>query len=281
MITKVKLTEISSLGKSTRIAIVVGLGLLFLMSIYLIFNRNQKIKDWPEIEKNGRLYVLADSSSIGFSNKKGDVSGFQYEIVKAFADTMGLELAVTEENNILKSISLLQSGEYNIIANFTPTTTEFNDKVKFTQPFFSTRQVLVQKMISDSVAQPRTIKRVLELGNDSIYIPENSAYKLRLQYLSDEIANPIVIIELADKSTEQMVQMVACGKIKQTICDERFAQKLKEKYPVLDISVPIGFDQNMAWMVHIKSPLLLEKLNEFLSDFVGSPAYWAIYQKYY
>lgn len=266
--------------QNTRFAIAFGLFLLIVVAIFLIFNRNQKIKDWPDIVKNGRLYVLADSSSIGFSNKKGDVSGFQYEIVKAFADTMGLELAVTEENNISKSINSLQSGEYNIIANFTPITSEFKEKVNFTTAFFSSRQVLVQLMKNDS-GQHKLLKKTLELVNDTIYIAENSAYKLRLQHLSDEIANPIVIIELKDKSTEQIVQMVASGKIKQTICDERFAQKLKEKFPLLDISVPIGFDQNMAWMVHTKSPILLTKLNEFLSDFIGSPAYWTIYQKYY
>lgn len=266
--------------KNIRIAIASGLLLIIFGAVYFIFNRNQKIKDWPDIVKNGRLNVLADSSSIGFSNIKGEVSGFQYEIVKVFADTMGLELAITEQNNISESISSLQSGDYDIIANFTPITSELNNKVKFTKPFFISRQVLVQILKADS-GQHKMVKKALELANDTIYIPEDSAYKLRLANLSDEIANPIVIIELKDKSTEQMVKLVVAGKIKQTICDERLAQKLKQKYLQIDISVPISFDQNMAWLVHTKSPLLLEKLNEFLNDFVGSPAYWAIYQKYY
>jgi membrane-bound lytic murein transglycosylase F len=266
--------------KNIRIAIASGLLLLIFGAIFCIFNRNLKIKDWPDIEKNGRLYVLADSSSIGFSNIKGEVSGFQYEIVKAFADTLGLELAITEENNISKSISSLQSGDYDIIANFTPITSELTDKVKFSKPFFISRQVLVQLLKADS-GQHKMVKKALELANDTIYISKDSAYKLRLAHLSNEIANPIVIIELKDKSTEQMVKLVAAGKIKQTICDERLAQKLKQKYPLIDISVPIGFDQHLAWMVHTESPLLLKKLNEFLSDFVGSPAYWSIYKKYY
>jgi len=78
-----------------------------------------------------------------------------------------------------------------------------------------------------------------------------------------------------------MVRMVSTGQIKYTICNEQFAQKLKLKYPNIDVSLPIGFAQQQAWVVHPNSPLLLEKLNEFLDDFIGSSAYWNIYRKYY
>jgi len=56
---------------------------------------------------------------------------------------------------------------------------------------------------------------------------------------------------------------------------------LKVKFPNIDVSLPIGFAQQQAWVVHPNSPLLLEKLNEFLDDFIGSSAYWNIYRKYF
>jgi len=78
-----------------------------------------------------------------------------------------------------------------------------------------------------------------------------------------------------------MVCLVAKGKINLTICDEQFARKLKFKYPNIDVSLPISFAQEQAWAVHPDSPKLLESLNEFLDDFIGSSAYWSIYRKYY
>ena len=104
---------------------------------------------------------------------------------------------------------------------------------------------------------------------------------MRLNHLSNEIAEPIHIIEIKNKSSEQMVRLVANGKIKLTICDEQFAKKLKLKYPNIDVSLPISFAQEKAWAVHPDSPELLESLNEFLEDFIGSSAYWNIYRKYY
>jgi membrane-bound lytic murein transglycosylase F len=74
---------------------------------------------------------------------------------------------------------------------------------------------------------------------------------------------------------------VALGKIKYTICDEQFAQKLKMRYPNLDMLIPIGFEQHQAWAVPVKSVKLLNELNDFLTDFVGSAAYWKIYRKYF
>jgi membrane-bound lytic murein transglycosylase F len=147
-------------------------------------------------------------------------------------------------------------------------------------PFFTTHQVLVQRVTNDSVSK-RMIVKQLDLADDTVYLPVHSPHKMRLQHLSNEIASPITVLELKGKSTEQIVQMVAGGKIKYTICDEQIAQKLKIQYPNIDVSLPIGFEQDQAWVVHKDSPKLLQELNDFLEDFIGSEAYWKIYRKYY
>lgn len=263
------------------IAAIAIISLVVLLSTFLGNHRlKNQIHDLPGILKSGRLSVLTDSSSIGFSVKGDSVSGFQYEIVKSFADSLGLELVITEKNDIQDCLKGLSSGDYDIIANFIPVTTEWKSKVLFTTPFFTSREVLVQRAGIKSI-RTKLIKKHDELANDTIYIPVNSPFKMRLNHLSDEIAEPIHIIEIKNKSSEQMVRMVACGKIKLTICDEQFAQRLKLKYPDIDVSLPISFGQQQAWAVHPSSPKLLEKLNEFLDDFIGSSAYWNIYRKYY
>ena len=246
--------------------------------IWLRFTKSP-IHDLPYIIESGRLTVLTDSSSIGFSVRGDSVSGFQYEIVKAFADSLGLDLIISEKNDIKACMEGLNSGNYDIIANFIPVTTELGKNALFTIPFFISREVLVQRRSKDS-SRSKKVKKHLDLANDTIYIPVNSPFKIRLSHLSKEIAEPIHIIEM-NKGSEQMVRMVALGKIKYTICDEQFAQRLKLKYSNIDVSIPIGFSQKKAWVVHLNSPQLLEKLNAFLTDFIGSSAYWNIYRKYY
>ncbi len=259
----------------------ITIGLIVLISIVLWFRYSQKnIHDLPAILESGRLSVLSDSSSIGFSVNGETVSGFQYEIVKAFADSMGLELVISEQNDIKACVEAVQSGDYNLIAAFMPVTSEWKNELAFTKPLFSARQMLVQALSNDSLATKR-IKTHFDLANDTVFLPMNSPHKIRLKNLSNELAEKIYLVEVKNASTQQMVRMVATGKIKQTICDEQLARKLQVQYPNLDVSLPIGFTQEQAWAVHPTAPRLLEKLNDFLSDFLGSSAYWEIYRKYY
>lgn len=264
--------------------ILIGIATLAFIILVVVFwgfhFPKNRIHDLPGIIKSGRLSVLTDSSSIGFSVKGDTVSGFQYEIVKAFADTLGVELVISEKNDLKACMEGIKTGDYDIIANLVPITTEWGKNASFTIPFFTSREVLVQRIENEST-KSYFIKKQIELANDTIYIPVNSPFKMRLNHLSNEIAEPIHIFEMKNKSSEQMVRLVACGKIRFTICNEQFAQKLKLKFPNIDVSLPIGFAQQQAWVVHPNSPELLEKLNEFLDDFIGSSAYWNIYRKYY
>lgn len=267
-----------------RIKIQIGIVLVVLLLLFAAILRikdvRSRIHDLPSIMESGRLSVLTDSSRLGFSVKGDSVFGFQYEIVKVFADTLGLELVISEKTDLKACLKDLKSGDYDVIANFIPITTEWNKEALFTIPLLTSRQVLVQRILEDST-QSVGITNQLQLANDSVYIPLHSPFKMRMKHLSDEIADTINIFEVKNVGSEQLVRMVSQSKIKYTICDEQFARRLKHQYPNIDISIPIGFEQHLSWVVHPKSPLLLEKLNAFLDDFIGSPAYWKIYRKYY
>lgn len=266
--------------KNNRILVVAILTVLAILAVIIyVKNSKPKERDLAEIIESGRISVVTDSSSMGFSLKKDSVYGFQFEIIKMFADSLGVELEISEQNDLVRSIDGLINAEYDIVANIVPYTSEFKDRVNFTKTIISTRQVFVQAMASDSLS-PQTIQKQLDLANDTIYIPLNSPYKMRIKHLSDEIAAKIYIVELKNVSTETLVRFVSEGRLKNTICSEELAKKLQKQYPNIDISLALGFTQNHGWLVNINSPQLLEKLNDFLSDFMGSTTYWELYRKY-
>ncbi len=266
---------------SNKIKIVILISVLVslvLLGFWFSYFKN-KINDLPDIIAAGRITVVTDSTSLGFSVVGDNVSGFQYEIVKAFADSLGVELVIVEESDLKASIEGLKNNDYQLIADFIPVTSEWKNEILFTMPLLSSHQILVQRYVNDST-KDILIKKQFQLANDTVFIPIHSPNKIILKHLSDQIADSISIIEM-NLSVEQIVRQVATKKVKYTICGELFAQRLKLKYPNIDISLPIGFAQHQAWAVNNKSTLLLEKLNEFLGDFIGSSAYWKIYRKYY
>ena len=176
-------------------------------------------------------------------------------------------------------IAKIKSGEYDVLANLVPITTLWGKKVSFTAPLMAARQVLIQRIPKDSTSLKLKTKQE-ELADDTIYISKNSPYKMIINNLSDQLAAPVYITEL-NENKEELVKMVSEGKIKQTICNEEFAQRLQYDYPNIDYSLPVGFTQQQAWVVDNRSKLLLKELDDFLDDFIGSEAYWKIYNKYY
>ena len=241
--------------------------------------RQQK-HDLKGIVEAGRLTVVTEGSSSGLLVNGDTVSGFQYEIIKAFADSLGEELVVTEQHDMKYCVGGLKNGDYDLIANFIPTTTQWKNELLYSDPIFTSHQVLVQHMISVS-SRVNVLTKQTQLANDTVYIPLNSPNKILLEHLSNDIAAPIHIIEMKNMNAERLIRLVAEGKIKNTICEVQLAERFKNQYGNIDISMPVGFAQQQVWAVPVKSVQLLEKLNAFLYDFVGSSEYWKIYSKYY
>lgn len=272
--------KINLTNKKTLISAGVTTVVLLLVIFLSVRSCSHRTLDLEGITKSGRLRVFTDSSSLGFVVRGDSVYGFQYEIIKHFTDSLGVELQITQKNNIGEGINGLLNGEYDVVANFLPNTSELNKQILLTNPLFSSRLMLVQKNSADSTKTKSTLSQ-LELANDTIYTTYKSKDILRIKNLSGEIADSIYIIEMKNASMEQMVRYVSEGKIKNTICPEQFSQKYLKKYPNINISVPLGFTQQYSWAIHPHSTKLLEKMNDFLSDFIGSEKYWELYRKYY
>ncbi len=268
------------MDKRLKIGISIGVVILLIGAIFLFRHVHQQKHDLKGIMESGRLTVVTESSSSGLLVKGDTISGFQYEIIKAFADSLGVELVVTEQNDIKKCVEGLKDGDYDLIANFIPTTTQWKNELLYSNPIFTSHQVLVQYLISDS-STVNLLRKQTQLVNDTVYIAANSPNKILLEHLSNDIAAPIHILEMKNMNAEKLVRMVAEGKIKNTICEVKLAERFKNQYGNIDINMPIGFAQQQVWAVPIRSVKLLEKLNAFLYDFVGSSDYWKIYSKYY
>lgn len=250
----------------------------------IVFNSCEKIKtnkshDLNDVLKAGRLKVVTDSCSYGLQIKNDSIYGLQYEIIKAFADSLGVELQISVQNDMLHAITDIEKGECDIIANMMPVTSQYKKVLAFTQPIITTRLMLVQRIDNDTVKM-NNAKSQSDLGNDTIYVPANSPSISRLENLSNEIAETIHIEQVKNVTVEEMIRRVSEGKIKNTICPEQFAKKYQIQYNNLDFSLPLGFNQNYSWAVNKKSINLLRELNEFLTFFVGSADYWKIYRKY-
>jgi membrane-bound lytic murein transglycosylase F len=101
-----------------------------------------------------------------------------------------------------------------------------------------------------------------------------------LKNLSEEIGGDIHIIEV-DESPEQLIAMVSEGELPFTVCDNNIAMVNSRYYQNLDVSMPVGLQQDLAWAVQKGSTTLLKELNNWLSGFTQSPKYKRLYARYF
>lgn len=221
------------------------------------------VRDFPEIKESGNLIVVMEYSSISYQRKDSIISGRQYELVKDLASSLGLTPVIKLENSFSKSLEGLNKGEYDLMARLTPITSELKGKVAFTYPISKDRQVLVQRVKSDTTSE--YVSNVLQLKNKTIHIAEDSPFMSRIENLEEEVGFMLDIQNVEDYNNEQIATLVSTGDIDYSICDFATAIILKEKYKNLDVSVNISFTQLQAWAVRPSAAALLDSVNSWIS----------------
>ncbi|MEM9325249.1 MAG: transporter substrate-binding domain-containing protein, partial [Bacteroidota bacterium] len=101
--------------------------------------------DFDRIKERGHIVALIDNSSTGLFLYRGQTMGYEYELLRAFADSMGLELKIKIEHSLEKSFQRLNKGEGDILAYNLTVTKERRKRIAFTQYHNLMKQVLVQR----------------------------------------------------------------------------------------------------------------------------------------
>jgi len=241
-----------------------------------------------EIQERGKLIATTDYNSTDYFIYRGEPMGFQYEKLKMFAAYLGVDLEINVAANIDEAFRTLEEGKSDVIAMGLTVTLNRSEKVDFTQPFFQTRQMLVQrkpanwrKMRTWDDIEKSLIRNPIDLAGKTVIVQKSSAHKERLKNLSEEIGWPILIGEDPVYEVEQLVESVANGEIEYTVCDEHMAGFFEKQYPDIDIRTAISFPQNIAWAVGQDSDSLLIAINEWLSEDNNSYASKHLIDKYF
>jgi len=250
-------------------------------------NNSKDIIDIAKIKKRGKLVVITDFNSIDYFIYRGQPLGYHYELIKQFAESIGVELEIKVSHNLKNTFAALNNRECDIIAMGLTVTKERKTFMQFTKPLLRTRQVLVQRKpkdwykLSQKELEDTLVRSTLELVNKEIVVESNSAFCTRLKNLSDEIGDTIRFVGDKKHLTAELIKQVSEGKIDYTISDEHVAMVNQTYYSNIDIKMPISFEQNIAWAVRKESKKLLNEINKWLTNYKSDKKYVWIYNKYF
>ena len=235
--------------------------------------------DLPQIKDSGVLVVLTLNSSISYFDYRGEPMGFQYELAKQFAQSLGLKLELKVAPDTEDLVQMLLAGEGDLIAYPLPVTKELKDSLHYCGEDIITHQVLVQR---NGNKKEKAITNVTELIDKNVYAKDGK-YLDRLNNLNKELGGGILIHKVDNDSTsiEDLIMQVSTGVIDYTLCDNDLARLNKTYYTNLNINLPVSFDQRASWAVRKNAPLLAEAANQWHKENKTSPAYKASTKRYF
>ncbi|MDZ7658758.1 transglycosylase SLT domain-containing protein [Fodinibius sp.] len=218
-------------------------------------------RDYPDIKQDGTIKMITRYSSNTYFLHQGIEWGFEYELVRKFAQEHDLALEVVVVGPNENPYDLLNSGMGDLIAANYTITQEREQYVKFTRPYNLVDQVLV---FSDEVEDPpQTIEKVAE-HEIPITVRRNSSYYYRLQNLRDQGINLVTHQVPNTKDTESLLFEISNNKHPATVADDNIFSASNRYMQGLVKGPTIAKNDTIAWAIRKNASDLETELNRFL-----------------
>ena len=260
-------------------------------------------RDLAQIKERGTLTVLAPYNSTTYFLYRGEPLGYEFELLRSFAEAQGLALKVIVVTDPKSFFPLLNSGDGDLVAARLVPTEQDQEHVSFTNALYRTEPALVQREkpaaatdpVTEKALQPgpheelpemdiqaRLITRPSQLANKTVHLPEQSPYEQTMVELSDSISGDIHVVEMGGAiQDEALAEKVAQGEVEFTVMQSNLAELKESEYTNLKVRPILGRSHSVAWAVRKNAPELMEALNSWIAEKQNGPLFDRLYQKYF
>lgn len=252
-------------------AILIGIGIFRQAS----YSHSSFIKEYrrPSCDT---LSVAIEMSPLTYNLKNDTASGLDYQIIKQIAQIHNKAVVFHPFANFNEAYKELNNGVYDIMVGSLVSTERLKEYFKLSEPVYTDRQVLVQHV--DSSLSP--VREQHKLIGDTVWIPDGSPYRTRLDNMSRELGDTIVVMSDPEHSSEHLAILTALGQRKFSVTGEAEARKIAEEYGNLDISTPLSLTLFQVWAISPDNPQLLDSINTWLVDYKKTADYQELMSRY-
>lgn len=193
-----------------------------------------------KIRSDGRLYVLTRSGPTTYYHGPSGYTGFEYNLAKAFADELGVELVIQEETNLAIQLASLGGPKAHIAASGLTITDDRKAKVRFGTPYFEVSQQVIYHRRNQRPASVADL-----LGRD-LLIVANSSHSERLRQLRKEYP-ALRWRERNDLEMLDLMEMVHTGELDYAVVDSNSFAINRNLYPNVQAAFDLSEPQQLAW----------------------------------
>ncbi len=228
-----------------------------------------------QIKQKGELIVLTRNSATTYYEGKDGLTGFEYDLVKMFADELGVKVKFIVPNRFNDTLPMLINGEAHLAAAGLTITPNRKTMVRFCTPYQSITQQLVYKMGNK---KPRNLKDTIGSLFEVVAGSSHEEELLRRKQQNpdlDWIANH-------ELGSEELINMVWEGVIDYTIADSNEVSVNKRFYPELKVAFNLTKPEELAWAFpHAEDSSLYDAAIDFFQRLKSAGKLDHLMERYY
>lgn len=194
-----------------------------------------------KVLESGELRVVSSNGPTTFYEGPNGLTGFEYSLVKGFADSLGLKLVLDNNSDTNAILDGVVSGQYHLAAaGLTPQESR-GKSVSFATPFMQ----LTQQLIYNSrLKQPTSIK---DLGNKEVLILASESHTARIKTLQTNFPS-LQWREVRNAEMIDLLEMVNRGDADYAVIDSTLFALNRYSYPKAELAFDISDPQPVAWV---------------------------------
>ncbi len=228
----------------------------YLVERHTIEEHAEEFRDWARIVASGRIRMLTLNAPATYYLWQGELLGFEYEMVRSFADAHDLELEVIVAEDIAELIDgLVESRGDMIAAGIVPTGQRVDMGLRFTRPYMRIRETFV------TAGEP--IADLDGLAGRRITVNPQTSYATTLRGLR---AGADFDVEFVDRSTSAILSDIAAGSLDVTLVDSHRAGLETTFDARLSLGMAVEPEKGLAWAVRDENTELLRRLDAFVGE---------------
>lgn len=231
-------------------------------------------EDYLALQQRKLLRLITYRSPVNYFHERGRLKGFEYDLMKKFADKHGMRLDVVIADTQAEMQQLLKEGRGDVIAASVPESlTSVIQNTVFTRPYNYATAVLVGR-------EGEIITDIRDLAGRTIQLAASSPYLESLQTIRASGINFSIMLSEPGINTETVLFRIAQNIYDLTVIGSHeinveFSRQLNlQKY------IDIGDPQPLVWLVRKPDSQLLAELNGFIQSEYKKGFYNVIYARY-
>jgi membrane-bound lytic murein transglycosylase F len=227
-----------------------------------------------QIKRRGVLVVGTQVGPSTYYRTEEGARGFEYELLRRFADAHGLDLRVELFSGLQALAAALETGRVDLVAAGIGPTPQRLDRFIFTDPFMHAQPVAVYRY---GEGQPDSIE---DLVDERVEVIAGSYHEERLRAL--RVRHPELRWDaLEQRRPETLLYRVWNDDADVAITDANKLTMNQRFYPELRIAFELGDPRPLAWMLRADAGSLRDALNRHLRSVRDRGILATLNERYY